>query len=176
MWCWLFGCVNRLARFAVVSSTGSVSSRRSRGERRGRRSKGARSARVRAQCARARAGRHPADRNCHCCAGAIIRPNAGALLSSKATRLTRRALCSEVREVRASERSSERSLGYGAGCLVVRIVWIVCGALRGGQFDWIGVMARRHGAPVESSSADVEATMALRDIAPLLLEIHPHNH
>jgi hypothetical protein len=116
MWCWLFGCVNRLARFAVVSSTGSVSSRRSRGERRGRRSKGARSARVRAQCA------------------------------------------------------------HGAGCLVVRIVWIVCGALRGGQFDWIGVMARRHGVLVESSSADVEARMALRDIAPLLLEIHPHNH
>ena len=126
--------------------------------------------------ARARAGRHPADRNRHCCAGAIIRPNAGALLSSKATRLTRRALCSEVREERASERSSERSLGYGAGCLVVRIVWIVCGALRGGQFDWIGVMARRHDVPVESSSADVEERMALRGIAPLLLEIHPHNY
>ena len=69
--------------------------------------------------ARVRAGRHHADRNRRCCAGAFIRPNAGALLSSKATRLTRGALCSEVREVRASERSAERALGYGAGCLVV---------------------------------------------------------
>ena len=69
--------------------------------------------------ARVRAGRHHADRNRRCCAGAIIRPNAGALLSSKATRLTRGALCSEVREVRASTRSAERALGCGAGCLVV---------------------------------------------------------
>ena len=114
---------------------------------------------------RARVLAHFADRNRHCCAGAIIRPNAGALLSLKATRLTRRALCSEVREVRASERSSERALGYGAGCLVVRIVWIVCGALRGGQFDWIGVMARRHGVLVESSSADVEARIGKDGVA-----------
>ena len=91
--------------------------------------------------------------------------------AQSATRSTRRALCSEVRDIIiASERSPISD--------VVLVVWLCesFGALRGGQFDWIGVMARRHGVLVESSSADVEARMALRDIAPLLLEIHPHNH
>ena len=90
--------------------------------------------------------------------------------AQSATRSTRRALCSEVRDIIASERSPISD--------VVLVVWLCesFGALRGGQFDWIGVMARRNDVPVESSSADVEARMALRDIAPLLLEIHPHNH
>jgi hypothetical protein len=55
--------------------------------------------------------------------------------AQSATRLTRRALCSEVRDITiASERSPISD--------VVLVVWLCesFGALRGGQFDWIGVI------------------------------------
>ena len=75
-----------------------------------------------------------------------------------------------VGEVRASERSAR----------MVLVVWLcesfgLCVA-RFAVVSSTGSVSRRHDVLVESSSADVEARMALRDIAPLLLEIHPHNH
>ena len=73
--------------------------------------------------------------------------------AQSATRSTRRALCLQVRDIIASERSPISD--------VVLVVWLCesFGALRGGQFDWIGVMARRHDVLVESH-ADVEAVRA----------------
>ena len=63
------------------------------------------------------------------------RGGSGRLESAQsATRSTRRALCLQVRDIIASERSPISD--------VVLVVWLCesFGALRGAQFDWIGVI------------------------------------